>query len=152
MGLWDTLAKRSGLYSKHYLLKLYNGTDPDSTEYYITDNNADIVYKNHTYHASAFRYTPKSSSYGFDGGGRLEIAATESNIINLIELNKNIYVDATLVIVKDGEVSELTSYKHKYCTVSGNRQSISIDFDKDDRLSMTFPTLIWSTQNNRGNA
>lgn len=149
-GLWEKLSRRSCLFSAHFLIHIYNKSK--TIEMFYVDNNENMTYNNQLYSASSFRYTPKVSTYGFDGGGKLEIAVKDTQIINLVELSNDIYLDVVACINEDGTISKVAGYNHHYGSLTGNRKTVTFDFEKDDRLSMTFPTLIWSTQNNRGNS
>ena len=148
--VFEKLIRRSGSYSRHYLIHLYD-SGSNINMYYVNDN-ADCTYDGHTYTAGSFKYTPNGSDNGFDGGGKLEISVKDNSVIDLVETYRSIYLDVVACINEDGTVTKITGHSHHYGTVTGNRKTVSFDFAKDDRQEMTFPTLIWSNINNRGNS
>ena len=150
MNMFAKLIQRSGGYSLPFLIHLYD--DEKNIELRFVNSDHNITYNDQVYIASSFSYSPNPSAYGFDGGGKLEIASRESNLIDLVERFYNIHLDVIGVMDEIGTITEIETFKHHYGTVTGDRKTLSFNFDKDDRLDMTFPTLIWSTQNNRGNS
>lgn len=148
---FKTMSRRNGGYSLPYLIKIYDPTET-LVMFFINDTQ-DKTYNGQTYIASTFKYTPNASEYGLTGGGSLEIAVKDTQVIDLIESYKEIKLDVIGILNKaDGNVNELRTYKHHYCDVSCNRTTATFTFTKDDRLNMTFPALIWNAANNRGNA
>lgn len=150
MNTFAKLIQRTGGYSLPYLIHIYD--EKKNIEKYFVNSKEGVEYNGILYKASSFSYKPNQSVYGFDGGGKLEIAIRENSIIDLVERNYNIRLDVIGVMDERGEITEIKTYKHHYCTVTGNRTSFTFIFEKDDILEMTFPTLIWSVQNNKGNS
>lgn len=153
---FEKLIRRNGGYSLPYLIHIYgtylsDGSEHEVSLYLINDTEA-LSYDGHVYKASAFTYKSGVFEYGFSGGGTLSIAADEENLFELIDAGSALTLDVTGVIDEDGEVTELRSFSHSYGKVSVSRTQLDFTFDKDERLSMTFPTLVWSAQNNRGNS
>lgn len=148
---FNLLARRDGAYSLPYLIKLY---DPSETiVMYLVNNNENIIYNGITYIASTFEYTPNASESGFNGGGSLKIAIKDNQVVDLIETYREVKLDVIGILNKaDGTITELRTYRHHYCEVSGDRTNAVFTFSRDDRLDMTFPALIWNAANNRGNS
>ena len=140
--------RKSGGYSVPYLLHLYNGT----TDYYFINDRYSLEYDGHTWIASAFNYTPQAASSGADGGGTLEIEVVDNLLIEMLESSSTLFCEAVGVLMQDGSVQEIQGHTHKYGTATWNEQKLTISYESDDRLEMTFPSLIFSTYNNRGNA
>ena len=145
------LCRRSGGYSLPWLITISDGT---TTLYFINDAD-DLSYGGNLYKASAFSYGPAASDNGFSGGGSLQIAAADANEVNsligLIEASDELSFDALGILLDDGTVNELKAFRHQHGRVSWNGRTASFTFDPDDRLGMTFPALIFSHYNNRGN-
>lgn len=144
------MCRSSGGYSLPWLVTLTGGA---TVLRYINDQD-DLSYGGNTYRASTFGYSPNPGDTGFDGGGSLDIAAADANevesIIALIESNTSISLDVTGILLDDGTVSEIKAFGHEHGTVRWNGRTASFSFEPDDRLSMTFPALIFSHYNNRG--
>ena len=141
---------RSGGYSLPYLIRLH---DADNTaDYYFINDNRSLEYDGHTYVASTFEYTPNSSLQGADGGGRLEIQVVDNLIIEALETFSTLYLEAVGVLLENGTVQEIKTHSHKYGQAVWQEQTLTYTFEADDRMGMTFPALIFSTYNNRGNA
>lgn len=49
----------------------------------------------------------------------------------------------------DDEIQEIKTYRHKYCTATWTAKEISLNFKKDDRLEMAYPSLIYNAHTNR---
>lgn len=148
-GIFNTLSK-SGGYSVPYLIKLHNSDN--SVEYYFVNDNNSLVYNGHTYVASTFEYTPNAPTQGADGGGRLEIQVVDNLIIEALETYSTLYLEAVGVLLENGSVEEIRTHSHKYGEAVWQERTLTYTFEADDRMSMTFPALIFSTYNNRGNA
>ena len=147
--IFNTLT-RSGGYSVPYLIKLH---DKDNTvEYYFINDNNSLVYDGNTYVASTFEYVPNSSLQGADGGGRLEIQVVDNLVIEALETYSTLYLEAVGVLLENGNVEEIKTFRHKYGQAQWQEQTLTFTYDSDDRMNMTFPALIFSTYNNRGNA
>lgn len=149
MSTFSKLIQRSGGYALPFLINIYD--DDRNINLFFINSNRSIVYDGNTYAAAAFKYSPNSSNYGYDGGGTLEINTQETQLTDIVERYNSIHLDVIGIIDEVGTITELKNYKHHYGKVSGNRKTFKFDFDADDRPAMTFPTLIWNTQNNRGN-
>ena len=147
---FEKLCMRSGGYALPWLIHLRD--EGSIVNYCYVNNTQSILYNGKTYVASSFSYTPNSSENGFNGGGSLEIVVTDNSIINLIETYRNIRLDVVGVLVEDGTISEIKTFRHHYGSVSWDGKKATFNFEKDDRLDMTFPALIFNNDNNRGNA
>lgn len=145
------MCQRSGGYSLPWLVLLTNGT----TNLRFINDADDYVYDDDTYAASTFGYAPNADDSGLSGGGSLQIAAADANavesIIALIESSTAVQLIVTGVLLDDGTVSVIKMFQHDYGTVRWDGRTASFTFEADDRLSMTFPALIFSHYNNRGN-
>jgi hypothetical protein len=148
---FDSLFRRTGGYSLPWLITIGNG---DTTLYYINDT-VDREYSGETYKARTFEYTPNPEEHGFIGGGTLEIAtadAWEVDSINaFIESSSQVSMTVIGILLDDDSVTELKTFYHSYGSVQWDGKKASFSFDADDRLTMTFPALIFSHYNNRGN-
>lgn len=140
--IFKALANGGG-FSLPYLLRIYDG----STEICVINDCDDLAYGGRTYKASNFTYTPA------DGGeGSLEIELVEANgIIDIMENNYSFRVDV-IGVLYDGEVTETRQFRHSYGEGTWDGKSLKLKLDKDDRLDMTFPALIFNSYNNRGNS
>ncbi len=133
-----------GGYYLPFLLHIYGD---DGTGLFVCNSNADIDYGGRTFKASAFKYQPAS-----DGSASIEIDLIENHaLINLVENSSLLTVDAVGVI-SDGEVTPVSTYRNSYGKASWDGSKLSIQLAKDDRGDMTFPALLWSKYNNRGNS
>lgn len=144
----------NGSYSLPYLIHLYGSNSSGSVSYdmrFINDNQS-CTYDGNTYTAEAFSYTPGASEYGLNGGGTLEISTLDNDISEMIQLCTSITLEVVACLLEDGTISELDTITHHNGTIKGDRQSATFTFDRDERLDMTFPALIWNSQNNRGNS
>lgn len=142
---------RGGAFSLPYLMKLEH---PTHGALYFVNNNVSITYNGNTYAASTFKYNQPKTIGGVLKNGSLEITAIDNNIIDLIEQsNEQLTVTAVGIIDSGGTVTPIKTYLHKYCTVTtDNNMKITINFQNDDRLNMTFPPYIFDADNNAGNA
>ena len=95
---FELMARRNGGYSLPYLIKIYDPTET-LVMYFINDIN-NKVYDGKTYIASAFKYTPNASELGLSGGGSLEIAVKDTQIIDLIETYKEVKLDVIGILNK----------------------------------------------------
>lgn len=134
----------SGGYALPYLLHLFDGS---GNHIRLINDNKDITYKNVLYSKSAFDFSADES-----GESSLKITVVDNSIINMLENNYNFQAEIIGVLLEDGTVQEIKVYRHQYGTVSWDGLQAEITFDPDDRFEMTFPALIWSTYNNRGNS
>lgn len=140
--LFCLLSSKNGAYSLPYLITLTDGT---TTLNYV--NSAyDITYDDTVYKSEVFQFTPNAYSYGFSGGGTLEIART-FDIVSLLENNSTITIKIVGVLY-NGEVSALTNFESSYCTATFDKSTVKITMEKDDRLSMTFPATVFNSANN----
>lgn len=143
MNLYKKLAEGGG-YSLPYLLHI--ASEDGAKNLYLINDNTDLTYNGNTYKASNFSYTPNA-----DGDSSLEIELVNSDeIIDILESGYSF--NAELVgIVNDDEIQEFATNKHKYGQATWDGKSLSLTMNKDDRLDMTFPALIFNSYNNRGN-
>lgn len=149
------MCRRTGGYSFPWLIKIY---DKNNTEalYFINDTQ-DRIYETITYKASSFSFTPGRDESGFGGGDQLEIAVSEmdaeqNKIIDMIETYRVICLDVIGCLLEDGTISEVKTFSNSYGSVEWDGKKAKFSFERDDRLDMTFPALVFSHYNNRGNA
>ena len=149
--VFERMCRRSGGYSLPWLITLSN----QSTTLRFINDVQSISYGGNTYSASTFSYVPEPPENGLQGGGSLEIAAADANDVNgiiaLIQGATSISLDVVGVMLDDGTIDEVTSFSHAYGTVRLNGRKASFKFERDNRLGMSFPALIFSHYNNRGN-
>lgn len=149
--VFERMCRRSGGYSLPWLITLSN---QDTTLRFVNDVQS-VSHGGNTFAASTFDYTPDAHENGMSGGGSLEIAASDANDVNgiiaLIQGATSITLDVVGVMLDDGTVDEIKSFRHSYGTVRLNGRKASFKFERDDRLGMSFPALIFSHYNNRGN-
>lgn len=150
MTTFEKLISAGGTYSLPYLVHLY--TKDNAVSLYLVNDVASVTYDGNTYESAAFEYTPNADSNGFDGGGKLTIAARNNKIIPLVDTYKEIFLDIVGGMNENGKVTALDFHSHHYGSVEISDGKATFTFNKDDRLSMNFPALIWSRQNNRGNS
>lgn len=146
----------NGTYSLPYLIHLSgtykrNGAVQTIDMRFINDVKS-CTYGGHNYKAEAFNYTPNASEFGLTGGGSLEISVVGNQVINLVELCSNITLEVVGCMMKSGTITELKHFVHKNGTIKVDRNVATFTFKRDERLDMTFPALIWNSQNNRGNS
>ena len=145
------LCARSGGYSLPWLITIAGA----STTLRFINDLTDRVYAGHTYKASTFSYQPNARDSGMSGGGSLRIAAADANevesVIALIESAASLQLDVVGILLDSGDVSEVKTFSHTHGTVRWNGREATFSMEADDRLSMTFPALIFSHYNNRGN-
>lgn len=147
----EKLMQMCGNYTLPFLVHLY--TDDKAADLYYVNDNKSVTYDGSTYEPGAFEYTPNAYSNGFDGGGTLTVAARENKVIPLIDTYQKIHLDVVGGMNEDGTVTALETHSHTYGSVEvTNDGKAKFTFEKDRRLSMQFPALIWSRFNNRGNS
>lgn len=148
---FEKMCRRRGGYSLPWLIQLQSESE---TLRFINDTVSQ-VYAGNTYAASTFSYTPDAHEMGFTGGGTLEIAAADANeavsIIAFIEAATSMTLAVVGVLLESGTVTEVRTFRHSYGTVRRDGRTAKFSFEKDDRLTMTFPALVFSHYNNRGN-
>jgi hypothetical protein len=143
------LCRRTGGYKLAWLITL---SDPDdATVLRVVNNNADVVYGGHTYTASTFNYLPGEAVHGMDGGGTLDIVVTDNAVIDIIETYRSVKLEVVGVLV-DSTVSEVQGFSHTWGSVSWDGKKASFTFEKDEKLTMTFPAILLDPSINRGNA
>lgn len=143
------LCQRTGDYKLAWLITL---TGPDVLPVIrLVNNNEDVVYGGHTYSASTFNYLPGEAVHGMDGGGTLDIVVTDNSVIDIIETYRSVKLKVVGVLV-DSTVSEVQGFSHTWGSASWDGRKASFTFEKDEKLSMTFPSLILDQKINRGNA
>ncbi len=147
---FNRLNQRHGKYSIHALIHIYDDSGRYDMRY--VDSRKAVTLDGHVYKAGSFSYTRETSEGGFTGGGKLRIAVKDNEAIDLIENADAVHLDATIALIEGGEVEPLQTVHHHYCNVEGTKTEITATFEKDDRPNMTFPTLIWTAINNRGNS
>lgn len=151
---FERMCRLTGGYSLPFLIRLHDIDDTESV--YFVNDVQDREYEAVTYKAATFEYFPGKDEAGFGGGGSLNIAVTEldtelNKIIDLIETYRVICLDVVGCLLEDGTISEIKSFSHDYGSVEWDGKTAQFRFDRDDRLDMTFPALVFSHYNNRGN-
>lgn len=142
------LCRRTGGYKLAWLITI---SDPDDTMIVrVVNNNADIAFGGNTYLASTFNYSPGEMIHGIDGGGTLDIVVTDNAVIDMIETYRSVKLDVVGALV-DGVVSELQGFTHTWGSATWDGKKASFSFEKDEKLTMTFPAVIMDASINRGN-
>ena len=140
MGVFKELTE-GGLFNLPFLLHIYD----DSTDLYIINDNENLIYKEHTFEAASFNYTPSTN-----GGATLECDIFDKpELLNYINRNR-IFKCELIGVYRGGEVVQLETYRHNYGDATWDGVKFEIRLDGDDRSSMTFPALIYNSYNNRG--
>ena len=147
---FEKLVQRCGAYSLPFLVHLHS-EDGSISMRFVNDTRS-VEFEGKTYGAGAFSYSPNASEKGFDGGGKLEITVCGNSVIDLIETKTAVRLDVVGALDERGEIEKLYTFAHHYGSVKADRKTAEFTFNKDDRLSMTFPSLVFSTSNNRGNS
>ena len=143
MNLWKKLANGGG-YTLPYLVKI---AAPDgSGAMYLVNDNVSHEYGGNTYEPSNFEYTPADTG---EGSFNIELAVHDG-IIDLLENYYELNIEVVGALIED-EVQEIASWAHKYGTATWDGAKLEVSLDQDDRLSMTFPALLFNSYNNRGN-
>ena len=143
------LCQRTGGYKLAYLIKL---SDPDDTTIIrVVNNTANVSFGGDTFHASTFSYMPSEAVQGFDGGGTLDIVVTDNLVIDVVETYRSVKLEVVGVLI-DSTVSEIQGFTHTYGAVTWDGKKASFTFEKDEKLTMTFPSVIMDSLINRGNA
>ena len=132
-----------GGFSLPYLIKLSN----DERELLFVNDARDVVYNGETYAARAFNFIPSDT-----GDSTLEIEVCDNQMITLIDEDDSFSAQFVGILLESGEVQELRSWAKRYGKAKWTGKSATITFSSDDRLSMTFPSLIFNSDNNRGNS
>ena len=146
--IFNLLTGRAGAYSLPWLVKLSNSAG--TTILYRAGNTEDVVYGGHTYTATALEYKPAAEVLGFDGGGSLSIyCGKDDTIIDLIESNRQILLEVVGAINDDGTISPVSVFYHTTGSVDWDRTKATFTYEKDERLSMTFPSIVISSINAR---
>lgn len=151
MNTFEKLIRRSGGFSLPFFIHIYDDANTMNM-YFVNNTDSDILFEGNVYKQSVFSYKPTMGNYGFDGGGKLEITVKDNQILDFADRFSNIHLDVVATMNEQNQFTNIKNYRHHYGSISANRKTVSFQFDKDDRLDMTFPTLIWSTQNNKGNS
>ena len=147
---FEKLAQQHGRYTLPFLIKLHD--DKNTIVMRFVNDVKSVTFNGDVYTAGTFTYTPNASEQGFTGGGTLEISVQGNAVIDLIETYREVRLEVVGCIMQDGNIAELKSFRHHYGKVRTDRATAKFTFERDDRLSMTFPALIWSAFNNRGNS
>ena len=149
MTLEQMFNSRNGSYAFKFLIHL-EGTD--GTEFYLVNNKTSVTYGGHTYTASVFAYTSNQMIHGFYGGGKLEITSSGLPIVEFVESFRNVRLEIQAVVIDGNEIKPVNFFSHVYGSASVEKGKIIFNFDRDDRLNMTFPATIFTALNNKGNA
>ena len=143
------LCQRTGGYKLAWLITL---SDQDDTIVLrVANNNANVSFGGNTFTASTFNYLPGEAVHGMDGGGTLDIVVTDNTVIDIIETYRSVKLDVVGVLV-DSSVSEIQGFSHTWGSVSWDGRKASFTFEKDEKLTMTFPSVLLDPSINRGNA
>ena len=150
------LCRRTGGYKLAWLIDLKVKVRILFDDVYVTalravNNNEDVSFGGHTYSAATFNYTPGEAVHGFDGGGTLDIVVTDNAVIDIIETYRSVKLEVVGVLV-DSTVSEVQGFSHTWGSVSWDGKKASFTFEKDEKLTMTFPSILLDPSINRGNA
>lgn len=144
MNPWKELCEGGG-YTLPYLIHLYN--EDGSVDLRLVNDNKSLEWKGITYSACTFNYNPS-----FDGSVSLEIELVESHlIINALEAESILHLDA-IGVISGQQVVEISAHRNKFGKAKWDGKTLNLTLDKDDRMGMTFPALIFTSYNNRGNA
>lgn len=147
--IFNLLTDRSGAYSLPWLIKLSNADA--STIIYRAGNTEDVVYGGHTYVSTSLEYKPAAEVLGFDGGASLSIyCGKDDTIIDLIESNRTILLEVVGAINDDGTITAIRVFSHTTGAVDWDKTKATFTYEKDERLSMTFPAIVISAINARG--
>ncbi len=146
---FEKMCRRTGGYSLPWLIKLSDHAD--SAALYFVNDVSDCVYDAVTYKASTFEYSPNEESMGMNGGGSLSITTADNAIIEMIETYYNLKLQV-IGVLHDSTVTPIRDYMAHYGSVRWDGKRATFNFERDDRLDMTFPALVFSHYNNRGNA
>ena len=141
-GLYNKLLS-SGGYSLPYLIRLWN----DNYDFRFINDVRSLELEGKTYAASAFSFTPSD-----DGDSTLEIEVADNKIVSLIDSEDFFEAEFIGIVLEDGQVRPLRGWRKKYGNAKWNGKSATVTFPSDDRLTMTFPSLIFNSDNNRGNS
>ena len=151
------LCRRTGGYKLAWLIGLQVQVhNPFGLVYYSTflrvvNNNENVSFGGKTYSAATFNYTPGEAVHGMDGGGTLDIAVTDNSVIDMIESYRSVKLEVVGVLV-DSAVTEVQGFSHTWGSVSWDGKKASFTFEKDEKLTMTFPSILLDPSINRGNA
>ncbi len=138
------LLSEGGGFSLPFLVHLYD--EARNVDIRLVNDNENVEYNGDTYESSDFSYTPNDS-----GDSALEIELAEHDrIIDLLEDNYFFHVDI-IGVLYDGEVAPLSRDRHLYGEGTWSGKTLSMKLGKDDRLDMSFPAMIFTSYNNRGN-
>jgi len=140
----EQLFKTHASYAYKWLIEITQGDE----KIYLINDTKPIIYEDKTFLPSSFGYAPKEKVHGFDGEGSLKITTVDNNLIYWLERNENIQLKVIAVMVDD-VVQEVKVYNHQFCSATWNAKEITLNFKKDDRLNMAFPSLIYSAHTNR---
>lgn len=150
------LCRRTGGYKLAWLIDLQGYEHrPGGVAYgpllRVVNNNEDVSFGGRTYSAATFNYTPGEAVHGMDGGGTLDIAVDDYPVIKNIEGYRSVKLEVVGVLV-DSTVSEVQGFSHTWGSVSWDGKKASFTFEKDEKLTMTFPSILLDPSINRGNA
>lgn len=139
-----------GRFSLPYLFKIEQGENTLR----LVGNTEAVEYDGDTYLPSNLSYTPPSSNGGVLKGGGLTATMIGNSLPEIFRKADDLMrIQVVGAIANDGTVSPVRIFRHRYGSVTvSNDMEMSIAFDGDDRMSMTFPAAIFDADNNRGNA
>jgi len=149
--IFNLLTDRAGSYSLPFLIKLSNSAG--TTILRRAGNTEDVVYGGNTYAATALEYKPAAEVQGFDGGATLSIyCGKDDTVIDLIEnaADKKVLLEVVAAINDDGTISPVRVFLHTTGSVEWDKTKATFTYEKDERLSMTFPAIVITSLNARG--
>lgn len=140
----EQLFAKNASYAYKWLIELSQNDD----KIRLVNNNTSVIFKEQVYEASSFLYAPKEQVLGFNSEGSLKITTVDNNLIYWLERSSHIELKVIAVMI-DNEIQEIKTYNHKYCTATWTANEISLNFKKDDRLEMAYPSLLYNAHTNR---
>lgn len=146
MELFKELSQGGG-FTIHHLVHLHNVEN--TMHVYLCDDNVSLEYEDKIYLASNFTY-----NVDMDTSAKLDIELVKGGnaIINLLQTSTdNLVCEVKEIFTKNNESVKILEFIHRYGSATWNRQEANFTFEKDDRIDMTFPGLIWDKYSNRGN-
>lgn len=137
---FNLLTDRAGSYSLPWLIELSNA-DASTILRYVGDTE-DKTYDGNVYTATALEYKPSAEVLGFDGGATLSIyCGKDELLIDMIEANRSITLEVVGAILQGETITPVRVFTHTTGSVNWDKTKATFTYDKDDRLTMTFPSI-----------
>lgn len=144
MNFYRQLAE-GGFFNLPFLLHIKDIAN--DTDLFLVNDNVSVTYENTTYAPCSFQLNAHS-----DEDSSLEIDLVENDsIINMLEENSVLSVES-LAYFNGVEKMDFLPLVFSYGSASWSGEKLSLKLSKDDRMGMSFPALIFTTYNNRGNS